>query len=106
MNKDGFLIIAAIISSNVLLEVVKSWIFFRKNTAEVGQITATSDHNIVKMYQSIVADLKDEVNRLKLEVDDVRQNESLWIERYNQLAQSNFKLIVRIEALEKEYVKK
>jgi Flp pilus assembly CpaF family ATPase len=103
MNKEILLyIVGAIFGSNMLLELVKSRLYMKKNNAETASTKNSADQKIIEMYQSLVNDLKSEVDRVKVELMDVRKTESMWVERYNGLAQSNLKLLLRVEELEQK----
>ena len=94
-NSNAFQLISLVFGSNIVLEIVKN--LFQKKRAATEQ-----ESLVIKNYQTIVADIRLELDRLQKKVSSIEEKELEYIKNSNYLLEQNALLSARVSSLEQE----
>lgn len=97
MQKNILEILFLILGSSAISVIINNLFLRKKTNVEIESI-------IVKNYKDIVSDLKSELERIKIQVDDLSRKEQLYIENSNLLLRDKVELSKRVSQLEKDNV--
>lgn len=101
------LILTSVFGSTLLAEIVRSYVNRNKTAAETyksemeaDRISIEQDHLIVQMYDKLLDDMREDMKRMKAEIDELRKKETAYIENQNIWLARNSELLKRIEQME------